>query len=169
MRLVKTLIFSLSMCFVMVSFSQCSGSKNTQETTLQKTAPTQLDKPYYQAWVAGIQGGGSGINVFMPSRETSVKLDSAYFRGMKAKVEITNEGYIARFKTKANQKDDVIMSSESNSEYGNQLPQKENFPFQLKDNECVISYYKDNTLAYFKIEDLFEKAMAQYPSAPPRH
>ena len=168
MRLLKTTIFALVMCIILTSLSQCSSSKNASEITLEKTNPFTFEKPYFQSWVAGIQGGGSGINLYLPIQNTTLKLDSAYFRNMTSKVQIINTGYVSRFKTALNQKEDIIMSSEENAEYGNQFPQNKNpFPFQLKENECVISYTEDDKTKYFKITNLFEMPIQQYPSAPP--
>ena len=128
-----------------------------------------LNESYYKHWVAGVKGGGSGITLFfsIKNNNKNVEFDSAYFRGMQTKLDFKKTGYAANFKTKANQKEDVIMSNDKNAEFGNQLPSKADFPFQLKDNECVISYIEDNTTKYFKIENIIEKPRDQYPSAPP--
>ena len=153
----------------MASFLQCSSFKNPSEIVLEKTNPITIEKPYFQSWVAGIQGGGSGINLYLPIQNTTLKLDSAYFRGMIAKVQIINTGYVSHFKTALNQKEDIIMSGEENAEYGNQIPANNNpFPFQLKENECVISYTEDNTTKYFRIINLIEMPIELYPSASPK-
>ena len=169
MQIFKTVLFLFFLCLAMASFSQCTSSKQTQEPILQNKGPIPIGKSYFQAWVAGIQGGGSGINVHIPKPKTDVKPDSIFFRGMKSKLNKDNFGYVAQFKTQANQKDDVIMSNEPQQEYGNTLNEEKNFPFQLKENECVVSYLENNTIKYFKIQNLIEKPMQQYPSAPPRH
>jgi len=151
----------------MTSFSQCSSSKNASVISLETTNPITFEKPYFQSWIAGIQGGGSGINLYLPSQDTTFKLDSAFFRGMKSKIQIINIGYISHFKTDLNQREDIIMSGEENAEYGNQFPVKITpFPFQLKENECVISYTEENKTKYFKIGNLFEEPLQPYPSAP---
>ena len=153
----------------MTSFSQCSSSKNPSEISLEKTNPITIEKPYFQAWIAGIQGGGSGINLYLPIQDTTLKLDSAYFRGMTSKVQIVNTGYVSHFKTALNQKEDIIMSGEGHAEYGNQIPvNKKPFPFQLKENECVISYLEDNRTKYFKIMNLIEMPIELYPSTSPK-
>ena len=158
------------MCFILVGFSQCSSSKNPSEIALEISMPLTIEKPYFQSWIAGIQGGGSGINLYLPSQNTTFKLDSAYFRGMTSKVKIINTGFVSHFKTTLNQKEDIIMSEEDNAEYGNQIPENKNpFPFQLKENECVISYLEDNRTKYFKILNLYEMPIQLYPSAQPKH
>ena len=168
MRIFKTLLLTVFLCFIMAGFSQCSGTKHTQEPQLEKTAPIPVEKAYFQAWVAGIQGGGSGIHLYLPDSTTDIKLDSVYFREMVAKLNRDSTGYVALFRTQTNQRDDVIMSNENHAEYGNTLSEKAQIPFQLKANECVVSYIENNNIRYFKIENLIEKPMKQYPSAPPR-
>lgn len=169
MRLFLSNIYMLIGCLIMGIILQCSSSKNASEYNLEKTNPIQFEEPYFQSWIAGIQGGGSGINLYLPSNDTTLKLDSVYFRGMISKVKIINTGYISHFKTNLNQRDDIIMSDEENAEYGNQLPSKdERLPFQLKDNECVISYTEDDITKYFKVINLIEVPIALYPSTAPK-
>ena len=107
----------------MTSFSQCSSAQK-----LQKETPIKFGTSYYQHWVAGIQGGGSGINLFIETEgilKENIQLDSVYFRGMVAKFEVKPNYptlYIGRFSLKANQKRDIIMSNKPKAEYGNKLP-----------------------------------------------
>lgn len=158
------------MLIVMTSFSQCSSSKE-----LQSKSPTKFGDVYCQSWVAGIKGGGSGINIFISINEDipeGLMLDSVYFRGKAAKLEVKPNDktlYIGRFKTGFNvMKQDIVMSSDSKEEYGNQLPKIETkIPFDLKDNECVVSYKKGDKTQYYKIENIIEKQAQQFPSAPP--
>ena len=150
---------------IMTSFLQCSSSQ-----TLQEKAPTTFGEVYFQRWNAGIQGGGSGINLFIPVVDTNVVLDSVYFRGKSAKLETKPQNkslYIAYFKTELNQPKDIVMSNNPLDEYKNQLPiQKERIPFKLKDSECVVSYKDGSITKYFKIENITEKETINYPSAP---
>ena len=168
MKLLKTVTFSIVILFVLVSFSQCSSSK-----TLQEKAPINFGEVYFQSWVAGVEGGGSGINIFIPIKETTLgnfELDSVYFRGKVAKLETKTDKtlYIGRFSTPANQQIDIKMTNEPNGEYGNTVTAlSENFPFQLKDNECVVGYKDNNQTKYYKIENISEKDRVDYPSAPP--
>src|SRR5690606_41772555 len=82
MKLIKSSIFSIALLTIMTSFSQCSSSQK-----LQEKAPVTFGEVYFQRWNAGIQGGGSGINLFIPVMDTNVVLDSVYFRGKSAKLE----------------------------------------------------------------------------------
>lgn len=167
MNFIKRITFLLAMFILMASFSQCSSAQK-----LQKEIPVSIDEVYCQRWTAGIQGGGSGLNIFIPvSSKAPIVLDSVYFRGQAAKLEVKSNTqlYIGRFKTAINQpKQDVILSTDMAEEYNNQLPKKATkIPFELNDDECVVSYQKENKTLYFKITNISEKEALNYPSAPP--
>lgn len=150
---------------IMTSFSQCSSSQK-----LQEKAPATFGEVYFQRWNAGIQGGGSGMNLFIPVTDNNVVLDSVYFRGESTKLETKPQNkmlYIGYFKTEFNQPKDIVMSSNPLDEYNNLLLiKKEKIPFTLKDSECVVSYKDGQTTKYFKIENIIEKEAINYPSAP---
>ncbi|WAC01114.1 hypothetical protein N7U66_13190 [Lacinutrix neustonica] len=168
MKLLKTITLSSVLLFFVLSFSQCSSSKKVLEN-----APVKVGEVYFQSWVGGVKGGGSGINVFIPIDERSQAnfvLDSVYFRGKVAKLVTKTDKtlFIGRFTTASNQESDLIMTNKENGEYGNVVPSiTGGFPFQLKDNECVVSYQDNSNIKYFKVENLSEKARVDYPSAPP--
>ena len=165
MRATKKIISVSLLSFIMLGFSQCSSTK-----MLQAEAPITVGKVYYQKWVAGVQGGGSGLNIFIPSNDVSIVLDSVYFRGKAVKLETKIQDkslYIGRFKSQFNQKQDLIMSSDSTAEYGNKLPiVEEQIPFELKPDECVVSYMDGNKTKYFRIGNVVEKATMHYPMSP---
>ena len=95
MKLTTPLILGL----VFLSIVNC---KTAQEPVLQfqSTAPLEITAPYYNSWVAGIEGGGAGINVFLPLKENAnIVIDSLHFRGEKSAVETRDKLIIGRFKT----------------------------------------------------------------------
>ena len=149
----------------MLGFSQCSSTKE-----LQSEAPITIGKVFYQKWIAGIEGGGSGLNIFIPVNDTSIALDSVFFRGKAAKLETKPQNqslYIGRFISQFNKRRDLIMSSDSIAEYGNKLPiVEQKIPFELQSNECVVSYIDGQKTKYFKINNVVEKASLHFPMAP---
>lgn len=161
---------STSLLFLLIIlFSSCSSAQK-----LQSEAPIKYGEVYCETWVAGVRGGGSGINLFIPlSKEApkSVQLDSVYFRGkgtLLEKIEGEKTLYVGRFQTNFNQMQDIVMSSDPNEEYGNEAPNlDEKIPFELKDSECVVSYKNGDETKYFKIVNVIEKQPQHYPSAPP--
>ena len=150
---------------ISTSFINCSTVKTN---TFTDAAPFIITAPYYNSWIAGIEGGGSGINVFLPVSDTrNIDIDSIHFRGKKAIVEKKESLIIGRFKTTLNQSRDLIMSSTPKDEFQNKLIYKFDLsPFVLADNECVVSYRLQNKRHYYKISDLKKAPHIAYPSAP---
>lgn len=153
---------------VMMSFSQCASTKK-----LQDEIPLEIGQVSYQSWVAGVEGGGSGVNLFIPivSNINNLVLDSVYFHGKKVKLEQKTESlYVGRFKKSTNQKKEVVMSSNPVAEFNNPVPEiPQKMPFELKEDECVVSYMDRNKTKYFKISDITKKKAQLYPSTPPRN
>lgn len=168
MKFIKPLLFSVFLLFVMVSFSQCSSSKK-----MQKKAPVKIVEVYSQDWVAGIQGGGAGTNVFIKIADGNpVSLDSLYFRKKVTPLELaSNNNYVAYFLSHTNRgPDDLIMSGNAKEEFGNSMPLKqEKFPFELKDNEAVVSYKDNGKTKYFKIQDIEDRPSLAMPSSSPNN
>lgn len=137
-------------------FMQCSSSQKLEEKPSFKT-----ESAYFQSWVAGVRDGGSGINVFIPitSELKNLKLDSLYFR--EQKVALTTKPYkpnlyIGRIFTIGNQKKNYKLKTIK-------------MPFDLKENDAVVSYQENDKTKYFKIENILEKETEFYPITPPRN
>ncbi|MGJ8591400.1 MAG: hypothetical protein ACSHXF_02560 [Aquaticitalea sp.] len=155
------------LALILLFFSGCSTAQK-----LQEKAPVELKEVYFQTWIAGVKGGGSGMDLFIPlssELSESIQLDSVYFRGKVAPLEKTlgdNKLYVGRFRTNLNTKP-IVMSSEVVEEHANQVPKiNQKLPFELKDSECVVNYRDQNEKKYFKIENVIEKPAQQYPGAP---
>lgn len=161
------------MVFVMLSLLQCANSiqnKKTNKMIFQEQPSFEIESIHFQKWIAGVQGGGSGIHMYITVKENKNKVvfDSVYFKGLSAKIELGKMGYFASFKTAFNQKRDVIMSNEKQAEFGNNLFKNKNkFQETLKDSECVIEYTENGIIKYYKYTEVIEKQAEHYPSAPP--
>ncbi|MBR9913507.1 MAG: hypothetical protein GYB32_01565 [Algicola sp.] len=170
MKTINDLSFIGLMVVFVVSFSRCSTAQK-----LQKEAPLDIGDVYFQRWTGGVKGAGSGLNIFIPTEQSAVILDSVYFREKVAKLELTETDdshlYIGRFKTAFNEPDtDLVLSSDQKEEYSNQLPKKkQELPFEISDTECIVSYRKGEKQYYFKISNIQEKEPLLYPSTPPNH
>lgn len=165
MKVIKSIYYFFSMTFMALLVSNCGSAQE-----LQANVPLEIGEVYYQHWIAGIKGGGSGVNVFINviSNKNNMVLDSVYFQGKVAKVDKVNDTlFVGRIKTNANQKNDLVMSSNPKEEYGNkvQLP-SENYPFELTNHQCVISYKEGIETKYFKVESMTKRPLQAYPSAP---
>ena len=172
MILLQKIVFSVFVSIITLSFSQCTSTKKTMEIgitiELSKESITQV---YYQNWVAGVRGGGSGTDLFISKSVVGNKqLVTAYFKENIVDFDTTtNESsmFIARFKGKANQIYDTNMNAEAINEYGNKVPvNKVEFPFILRSNEAVVSYLENKKLKYLKLINISKKESLAYPSAP---
>ena len=165
MKVIKTQPLILLILFSL--FIQCKGS---QPVTLQSTPPFVLTQAaYYQAWIAGIPGGGSAINVFLPVEGTKgFDPDSLHFRGQRVKAVYQNKRIFGRFDTPHNQKKDLVLSQNVLKEMHNSLlVAGDRSPFPLRKNACILSYLVQNKRYYYKIEALQQQPSIVHPSAPP--
>lgn len=160
MNTFKNILKLLGLVVLSISFAQCASTMK-----LQENIPDAVGESYYQNWVAGVKGGGSGTNVFIKVKEESMVLDSIYFRGQVAKLTTKpadKQLFIGRFASEMNSKNHPELTSDSMDKSNS------DFPFDLDNNDCVISYMDNGKAKYFKIEDLKERPMEALPmSAPP--
>jgi len=166
MKTLKSIISMSLLAVLLMGFSQCSSVKQ-----IQVEVPVTIGEVYFQKWIAGIKGGGTGLNIFIPVSDKALLLDSVYFRGKATNLTLNNqEGniYVGKFINDQNKEEDLVMSSDSKAEYGNKSkPREEKTDFQLKNNECIISYKDGKKRKYFKIEKIREKESIAYPSPAP--
>jgi len=138
--------------------------------TIELTKESNSDV-YYEEWVAGVKDGGSGIDLYInKSVVGNKKLITAYFKGKSVEFSPKTKGsnvYIARFKGKVNQVNDINMEAVAINEYGNKAPvKKDSIPFELSVNDALISYLENNNLKYLILTNIPKKESLAYPSAP---
>lgn len=153
---------------ILTGFSNCAGSKK-----LQETLPFPLGEVYAQKWSGGARGSGSGINFFLAvdNLPEGLQLDSVYFRGKKEALqpEKASKGqlFVGRFSNTKAEKHDLIMHADPKKEVGNKPHTvSEKMPFEVSDDQAVISYRYKKKQYYYKIEKVVEKRAEAYPSAP---
>lgn len=164
MKKVKQSLKYVLMGVFMVSFSQCSSTKK-----LQTVAPVSVGEVYCQDWVAGIQGGGAGLNIFIPTTDKSVTFEQVYFRGKVTTLEVREGLYIGRFKSNVNLREEILLS-DTNSKVKEKATKEvaDKIPFTLENNQCVVSYKEGDKTKYFKIDNVTQKQSIAYPSAGPQ-
>ncbi|WP_438710583.1 hypothetical protein ACSTS3_17355 [Aquimarina muelleri] len=150
----------LSLLFVLITCTQCASQQ------IDKKNPVEIKEAYFQRWISGVEGGGSGLMVYIEINEnTDVQLEYAYFKGKKIKLgHKTNERvYVGRYSV-VSKRPELIMSDNPKEEFKNKLPDvEEKIPFTLKENECMISYIKNGKKGFFKLDNIVEKEMEAYP------
>ncbi|WP_179021493.1 hypothetical protein [Winogradskyella forsetii] len=127
------------------------------EPNFQPTKTFKVKTISYQEWYAGIKVGGTGLNVFVPivNKEEHIKIDSVYFRNLKAKL-VENYG-----------KYTAVLKNKSPYYTFKKTEKDKDFPFTLGDNECAISYVENGEIKYLRVTDMSEKAGTYYENGPP--
>lgn len=160
----KTILTLFSSILIMALFTQCGSAQ------FDKNPPFTINKAYYQDWVGGRPGSNGTIVTIefsdIPTKD--VTFDSIFLgrKIMKAEHTISDNKNMlsANFVVTSEADKNIIMHSDPSKEFGNQAPEKlEKTPFELSDNECVISYMVKDKKHYFKIENLLKEKTIYYP------
>lgn len=132
---------------------------------IEKTSPMNISNTYFNTWISGIQGGGNGFDLYIEvEKKDNIQLDYAYFKEKKIKLEYIPENHMYRGHYTYPPKKDLIMSDNPQEEYKNQLPTiEEKIPFDLKENEAIISYTNKGKQGFFRLENIKEKESQSYP------
>ncbi|CAM3767149.1 hypothetical protein FLCU109888_00590 [Flavobacterium cucumis] len=118
----------------------------------------------YQSWVAGIRGGGSGINFYIDLKSElppNIELKKVIFRGYEVTFENQDELHlIARIKTEGNQ--------QKSEEDDTQIYTSPKNALILADKEAILVFSKNGKEYQQKITNVIEKPSLEYPSAKPK-
>ena len=125
---------------------------------LQTEFPQEIQSVFYQKWKDGKQNGGTHFYIgFKKPLATNIKLKKIYFHNQESPVEeITKNTCVAHFQ-ESNKKEDLILDIDSTKEYGNKAPMFQKSKFNLKHNEAVLEYKKENIIYFYKITNVLEK------------
>lgn len=148
MKTMKTILIIT----IFFSFTQCASSK------FEEKPPFKIEKTSYNTWVGG-QPGVSGTRVEIVLKEKSnINFDSLFFQKKATKVDLNLTSdktlLIGHFNTSNRQNRDLILDDNSTKEIKNSLPKVKTFPFNLKENEAILSYKIGDKTKYFKIKNI---------------
>lgn len=166
--IIKT-CYIILISFLTMSVSNCKTTKTMND--LKEPEMTQeITGAYYQKWVAGVRGGGSGINLYIPVFREDLSFEKVFFRGMVTNIVKGNHDekayYIGRFKTALNTREEMTLDEDAKNEYGNNSPlqtDKVEMPFEIADDEAIVTYIENNETKYIKITGITEKPMLALP------
>ncbi len=158
----------LSLIALIIVVSSCSSQKITNTI-----GPFEGSyQPYAQSWTGGIPGSGSGVNLFLTLFELDAsKVQEVYYKGMVTSTveNITDPQpfIVARFQTEFNQQQDINMNLDPSKEYGNKATlKKDDFPFDLEDDEAVVKIASQGKIEYTKIKGIKLTSAMDLPSRP---
>lgn len=177
MKMLKSL-FTILICSLLLTLTQCKSNKPTtqvQEEILQdmemRNPAFAKAQPTFHKWVAGVEGGGSGITMiftwqYLPE---NIVMKEAYFRGHSAPIKQNQKGYTANFIDGTNAPEDMVMHSDATQEAVNTPPKaRKVFPTALTNTQVGIIYEENGQLVYTIINNPMEKPQVALPTAPPR-
>jgi len=142
--------------FIGATLISCNSTEIIAQDNIQSAS--------YQTWVAGVRGGGSGINFhleFKSELPSNTELKKVIFRGYEAPFDKQdNLHFQAMIKTPGNQQkfegdESQIYTSPKNT-------------LTLADNEAILIFLKNGKEYQQKIKNVTEKPALEYPSAKPK-
>ncbi|MFY7987942.1 MAG: hypothetical protein ACOVNP_03600 [Flavobacterium sp.] len=146
--------------YILILFLILVTSCSSQDKIIKESAIAAS----YQTWVAGVRGGGSGINFYVDLKSElpfNVELKRVIFRGYEVPFEKQDDlHFFANIKTEANQQkfdgdDSQVFTSPKNA-------------LTLAENEAVLIFAKNGKEYNQKISNVIEKPSLEYPSARPK-
>lgn len=159
MKSIKTISLILALPIVLISFAQCASNKPFK---LQKTAPFAIKQAVSQNYLGGRQGN-KGEKITITISDSDIVLDSLFYKNRKLKLQRNAEGnYTCKLSFSTGKQH--TMHENPQEEYGNKAPvMDDKIPFTLTGNEAVVSYVKDDTTFYYKIDSLTKGKVIIYP------
>ena len=147
--------------YVSILFLILVTSCSSQDKVIKESAIVAS----YQGWVAGVRGGGSGINFYIDLKSelpANIELKKLIFRGYEAPFEKQdNLHFQAMIKTSGNQQkfdgdDSQIYTSPKNA-------------LTLAENEAILIFSKNGKEIRQTIKEVKQKPMLLYPSVKPKN
>lgn len=159
----------IALAFIL-TIASCTAQK---VNTIDAVSYASSDDLYFQNWVGGAPGSGSGTTVYFPA----ALITGETLLGMYHGTSYTNaynytaddrRQLVVRFYNGANQPDDVIMDLDSDKEYQNLAPDVTKLPVALKPNQLLFAFKGDKKVKvkYLLIDNIQERSMQAMPSMP---
>lgn len=148
---------------------QTRNNQNGKENKVSQEDNIVFEEIYYQSWVAGIQGGGAGITVYLNLKkpiETTIAFEKLQVKVYETTTieKIDDLHYVARINTHTN---DLKLEEDPKKEYGNEIPPKSDV--NLKEGQVKIFFTKNGKSSFQLVEGVQEKEMLAYPSMRPEN
>ncbi|MGB5361752.1 MAG: hypothetical protein WBN17_00435 [Aureibaculum sp.] len=160
----KSLSIMATSLIIFTLFTHCGSAQ------FDKNPPFTINRAYYQDWFGGQPGSkGTFINIELAGAVSNdIVFDSVFFKGEVTKLDLNTTTSMqvlkGNFISISHNDRNIIMHSDPKEEMVNKVrvTPKQN-PFELPDNECVISYFIKKKKHYFKVENLKKEKPIYYP------
>jgi len=147
----------LTVFLMVLSFTQCNTLKYVNHPPFKITGAT------FNNWVGGRPGvSGIKVNIAYQS-EGKIAFEQLYFSYRSVKIEmrtVKGKSYlIGQFNT-STREEELFLEGDTSPKTVTKLPKP---PFNLKDNEAVISYKEGTTIRYYHIKNIKKTKTIIYP------
>lgn len=155
MKLLRKASHAIVLITLMFLTFQCASLKTN--SVLKTTKSFEVKTVAFQEWYTGVNGEGTGINVFVPivNKLEDVLIDSIYFRKRKGQLVRNYGRYTA-----------VLKNNSPNYTF-EESEKRDDYPFTLSNNECAIRYVENGEIKYLKVTDVIKKEGIFYEVGPP--
>lgn len=143
-------------------FYHCRAAK------FEEKPPFTITSAVYNNWSGGQPGEkGSILNITYTSNYV-IKFDSVYFLKKIQKLEMvkTKDKKMITANFITSPKKDIILDANTSKEMLNTIPEFKKLPFDLNQNDAVISYSVKGKTKHYKIKAIKKGKSIFYPSAP---
>ena len=138
-------------CFLAISFSQCVSQK------FENNPPFTIESAIYKN-ITGGRAGNNSLDIHLTfSSKKKIEFDKLYFQNriIKAVIE-TKSGvkYIMGRYNTSPKNSRFLFDNETLENKGIKDEKQKKFPFELKENEAILSYKEHGTVKFYKISSL---------------
>jgi hypothetical protein len=147
----RTVFITLSV----LCFSFCGSNHQRQMDFTQEIAEV-----YYETQAVENELEAVIVSLYIEFKKPlseEIRLQKVYFRNQEAVIEKESEKkYVAHF-PQILVKQDLVLDSDCKKEYGNKAPIIVKPKFELKIDEAILEYKKNNKTIFFKLTGITEK------------
>ncbi len=143
------------LCLLLATTLQCSSAKRAHKLPVETEKKIDYTTPYFQAWVVPITIGTDGVHIYIPNLQANkgITIEDVFFRNMIGKLKKGRGLYEATLTRAA--PDDRAQAARD-------------FPFDLLNNECVVSYIENGVIKYFLVDKILEREGVYYANGLPK-
>lgn len=152
MKNLKTTSISITIISLLLFFS-CGSAKEISDNN----PPFKVLNSTYSKWLGG-QPGVNGVLISIKTDNSTVKLDTIYFRNRSTLLRFDeNTATYSASLVLPNTNKHLQLDIDPRKEFGNEVPDiSKKIPFELNKNEAVVSYLYKGKSYFYKILNVVE-------------
>lgn len=162
----KTILLFITMLFFFQGCTKQEMEESKVEAANSKLLhefPVEIKIAYFEGWISGVQGGGSGTNFFIELSEPLPKevfMKNVLFRGNKAAVfPISELLYVVRFSNGSNSGEGIPTDYDTFRMLTNSVPSTT----PIKDDQALLEYVSNGEIIWYLITNVKEQEPNFFP------